>query len=398
MLIDRLPSDTTTHDDRGRAGSRHGPRWLPGHSLHEPQSRAGDLLVTPATDTGAPVICAIEDDGLAPGVLATGAVLAERLNVPLTVVHSPHPDVFLTGEPHRVVLERGNALVDRLTEGYHVDGRVVEVDEPGRLISGLALEGASMIVVGTRRRTGLGTALLGSVSQAVIARAQCPVVTVSALASRALETKSVAGNDEASGRRRAAPLGRLRRFARRSLSHLPRALVNDRSAPPPSENTAMPVLCRIYSTDDEARAAVDRLLAAGFSGGDVRVVLGTAAHDHRDDSVGGFAGCSDEVTVGSFADVEGSSRDATGSFAGDPEQQRRGGFADADRETVTSYHGGVPHVRVTSHRSLKKMLVEAGLDPAAANVEPLHHGRTLVLVRGDSPEVTAAALDAPGAA
>jgi hypothetical protein len=156
----------------------------------------------------------------------------------------------------------------------------------------------------------------------------------------------------------------------------------------------MPVLCRIYSTDDEARAAVDRLLAAGFSGGDVRVVLGAAAHDHRDDAVGGFAGCSDEVTVGSFADVQGSSRDATGSFAGDPEQQRRGGFADVDRETVTSYRGGVPHVRVTSQRGLKKMLVEAGLDPADADAAALQHGRTFVLVRGDSPEVTAAALDA----
>ena len=133
MLHADRPSshDTTTHHDRRRAGSRDGPRWLPGHSPHVPHPRAGDPFVTPATDESAPVICAVDDDGLAPGVLATGAMLAERLNVPLTVVHSAHPDVFLTGEPHRVVLERGNALVDRLTEGYHVDGRVVEVEEPG---------------------------------------------------------------------------------------------------------------------------------------------------------------------------------------------------------------------------------------------------------------------------
>ena len=199
MLHANRPSshDTTTHHDRRRAGSRDGPRWLPGHSPHVPHPRVADSFVTPATGERAPVICAVDDDGLAPGVLATGAMLAERLNVPLTVVHSAHPDVFLTGEPHRVVLERGDALVDRLTEGYHVDGRVVEVEDPARLISGIALEGASMIVVGTRRRTGLGTALLGSVSQAVIARAECPVVTVSALASRALEPG--ARSDEASG-------------------------------------------------------------------------------------------------------------------------------------------------------------------------------------------------------
>ena len=162
----------------------------------------------------------------------------------------------------------------------------------------------------------------------------------------------------------------------------------------------MPVLCRIFSTDDEARAAVDRLLAAGLSGGDVRVLMGADAHDHRDDSVGGFAGSGDEVAVGSFAGVEGSSRDAMGSFAGDPEQRRRGGFGDIDRETVTTYQGGVPHVRVASHRDLKRLLVDAGLDPVAADsdVGALHRGRTLVLVRGDSPEAAAAALDAPGAA
>ena len=162
----------------------------------------------------------------------------------------------------------------------------------------------------------------------------------------------------------------------------------------------MPVLCRIYSTDDDARAAVDRLLAAGLSGGDVRVLMGAAAHDHRDDSVGGFAGSGDGVAVGSFAGVEGSSRDAMGSFAGDPDSSLAAGSATSTAKTVTTYQGGVPHVRVASHRNLKKLLVDAGLDPAAADpdVEALHRGRTLVLVRGDSPEAAAAALDAPGTA
>jgi nucleotide-binding universal stress UspA family protein len=56
---------------------------------------------------------------------------------------------------------------------------VVEVDEPGRLITQLARDRASMIVVGTRQRTGLRAAILGSVSNAVIAGASCPVLTVS---------------------------------------------------------------------------------------------------------------------------------------------------------------------------------------------------------------------------
>jgi nucleotide-binding universal stress UspA family protein len=126
-----------------------------------------------------PVICAVDDDGLAVDVMATGAALAQRLDVPLTVVHSPYPKVFLTGEARHLALERGNALVDQVTEGLRVDERVVEVDDPARLISAVAAEGASLIVLGTRARTGLRAAILGSVSHAVMASASCPVVTVS---------------------------------------------------------------------------------------------------------------------------------------------------------------------------------------------------------------------------
>jgi len=87
-----------------------------------------------------PVVCAVDDDGLAADVIATGAALAERLNVSLTVVHSPYPDVFLTGEARRLALERGHALVDEVTDGYVVDERIVEVDDPARLISAVAAE------------------------------------------------------------------------------------------------------------------------------------------------------------------------------------------------------------------------------------------------------------------
>jgi nucleotide-binding universal stress UspA family protein len=126
-----------------------------------------------------PVICALDNDGSAAGVLATGASLAERLGAPLTVVHSPYPDIYLAGEPYRLAIERGEEFVERVTDGYRVDERVIEVDDPATLITNVAREGASMVVVGTRGRTGLRAAILGSVSQAVIADAACPVVTVS---------------------------------------------------------------------------------------------------------------------------------------------------------------------------------------------------------------------------
>lgn len=165
-----------------RAASPEGRGRPPGWSRRTAAARR------PVPPDAEPVICAVDDDALAQDVLATGAALAERLNARLTVVHSPHADNFIIGEAHRLAIERGNEFVDRLTEGYRVDERVVEVDYPGRLITALASEGASMIVVGTRRRTGLRAAILGSVSHAVIADAPCPVVTVSEAASQAVKS------------------------------------------------------------------------------------------------------------------------------------------------------------------------------------------------------------------
>jgi hypothetical protein len=161
----------------------------------------------------------------------------------------------------------------------------------------------------------------------------------------------------------------------------------------------MPTLCRAFATEDEAHAAVDRLLAAGMSGVEIRLITGEPVRDHRNAPVGRFAGEGRDQPIGSFAGAPRSSHDAMGGFAGDPEQQRRGGFGDLDRETVTSYRDGVRRVHVASHHNLKKMLIDAGLDDAAADadVEALHYGRVLVLLRASSlaPEA-ALALDAPG--
>jgi len=157
------------------------------------------------------------------------------------------------------------------------------------------------------------------------------------------------------------------------------------------------MLCRAYATDETAHAAVDRLLAAGGSKADVRILMGRPMHDHRDDPVGGFGGRARD-RVGAFAGAPHSGRTGRGSFAGDADAQRVGGFGDIDRETVTSYHDGVPRIHIAGHRDVKRMLVDAGLDEATADadVAALHHGRILVLVRtgGLTAEAAADALDA----
>jgi hypothetical protein len=163
----------------------------------------------------------------------------------------------------------------------------------------------------------------------------------------------------------------------------------------------MPTLCRAYTTEDDAQAAVNHLLARGLPGADIRVLMGRPEHDHREEPVGRFAG--DRVAptdpVGSFAGSAGSSRDAMGEFVASSTQRRRGGFGDIDRDTTTSYPNGVARVDVTTHRDLRRSLVEAGLDEptADADIKALHQGRVLVLVRTGtlSQEDVVTALDGP---
>jgi hypothetical protein len=147
----------------------------------------------------------------------------------------------------------------------------------------------------------------------------------------------------------------------------------------------MATLCRAYTSEHDAHAAVDRLLAAGVAAAEVQVLMGEAVHDSRDAPVGSYAATTtaDGETVGSYAGAVHSGREAMGSFAGDADAQRRGGFSDVDRETVTTYAPDVSRVRIASHHNLKKMLVDAGLDEATAeaDVDALHEGRVLVLLQ-----------------
>ena len=139
--------------------------------------------------------------------------------------------------------------------------------------------------------------------------------------------------------------------------------------------------CRAYTSTEDAENAIERLLAAGVPAPGIQLIMGVATNDSRDAPIGTFAGTTtaDALTVGSYANFTRSGREATGAFAGNPDNQRRGSYGDTDRDTVTSYQSGVKRKRIASHRTLKKILVNAGLDPATAmtNVRALHAGRAL---------------------
>ena len=142
----------------------------------------------------------------------------------------------------------------------------------------------------------------------------------------------------------------------------------------------MQLHCSAYTTDDDARAAVDQMLAAGTAPERITVLSGSPAADHSDDPVGGFAGASGSVR--GFAGRAHSHAESMGDFASNGGTQRRGSFADADKDTITSYENGVLRARVASHRELEHRLIAAGLDAGAAraDVAALHQGRVLVLV------------------
>jgi hypothetical protein len=162
----------------------------------------------------------------------------------------------------------------------------------------------------------------------------------------------------------------------------------------------MATLHRAYTSTHDAEDAVERLLSAGVPSIRVQLIMGRAVKDARDAPIGTFAGptTADAMTVGSYADVAHSGRDATGTFAGDPDNQRRGSFGDADRDTVTTYQSGVERTRIASHRRLERIFVDAGLDRAiaTAHVGALHAGRVLVLVDTESAlEDVATVIDDP---
>src|SRR5690349_24109759 len=125
----------------------------------------------------------------------------------------------------------------------------------------------------------------------------------------------------------------------------------------------MPTVCRAYSSEHDAYDAVDRLVSGGIAAAEIHVLMGEPEHDSRDAPVGGYAAgtTTPAEPVGAYAGAAHAAREGMGTFAGDADTQRRGGFSDVDRETVTTYAGGVERVRIASHHNLEKMLVDAGL-------------------------------------
>jgi nucleotide-binding universal stress UspA family protein len=118
--------------------------------------------------------------------------LARCLDARLTLVHVNEPVVFMSDDGNALMNEAAEAAAEtelraglaRIRQEVEADsGRPVDAElligAPAAEIVRFATEGRfGMVVMGTHGRTGVKRALLGSVAEAVLRRAPCPVLTV----------------------------------------------------------------------------------------------------------------------------------------------------------------------------------------------------------------------------
>ncbi|BCX02847.1 MAG: universal stress protein UspA [Candidatus Roseilinea sp.] len=135
------------------------------------------------------ILLATDGSAAAERAASLAASLAIRFNAKLTVLHAFQPIPFLLGEPNY------SHALDRALEGAtHLLGNVkkrlsemgvhtVETDfvegPPADVILGVAdTRKPDLLVIGSRGLSTWQGAFLGSVSAAVVQRAECPVLVV----------------------------------------------------------------------------------------------------------------------------------------------------------------------------------------------------------------------------
>ena len=139
-----------------------------------------------------PIICGVGDREGTQEAVRVACDFSQRLGRPLVLVHVRPANVppGTSAVPHArsELLERERRqaellLAERVVElslRTDVEGLVVFGDPVQRLLEVAADECAELMVLGSRRRGSVASALLGSVSSRVAATAPCPVVIVPA--------------------------------------------------------------------------------------------------------------------------------------------------------------------------------------------------------------------------
>ncbi len=135
------------------------------------------------------IVCAIEESETARQAAVVARDLAERLRLRLLLVHVVPGGAASDGQTSEETAQRrererkrGEGLLLDVVVEEHLGRdaeRRVAFGDPAESVAEIALaEAAEFIVVGSRGRGPLKSALLGSVSAALAASAPCPVIVV----------------------------------------------------------------------------------------------------------------------------------------------------------------------------------------------------------------------------
>ena len=134
--------------------------------------------LAPALTTFATVVVGVDFSAGSDAALAWASGLAARAGAALHVVHATVPrDSGVTGGP-REHLEQLLDAVGPVPAGGVAPAVAVGRSVPDALARYAVSVGAGILVVGTHGRSGLDRLLMGSVAEACVATAPCPVLTV----------------------------------------------------------------------------------------------------------------------------------------------------------------------------------------------------------------------------
>jgi len=142
-------------------------------------------------DRGGPVVCCVDGSDGSRSAAALAASLADRLGLRLILlsvvgtVTQPGVSAAPGGQDRLAAAERREAEevlgeVAAAAGAPQAEHRVEFGAAASRILSVCETEGASLVVLGTRGRGRVKSAVLGSVSHEVAARASCPILVVPA--------------------------------------------------------------------------------------------------------------------------------------------------------------------------------------------------------------------------
>ena len=130
--------------------------------------------------------------------LVHAEALARQMNARLLIVHVEEPPLaYGGGELYYGLPEPSSERILKMLEDVKPSDpavpfthRLTMGDPAGEVVRIAGDEGAEMIVLGTHGRTGLTRLLMGSVAEAIVRRAPCPVLVYREVAERLAPKKA----------------------------------------------------------------------------------------------------------------------------------------------------------------------------------------------------------------